>query len=66
LIALNYAGGVGAVLLFGVLPAAMVWSGRYFQKLEGKQIVPGGKFTLAIVIAISVIVMALQISQVVA
>lgn len=27
--ALNYAGGLGAVSLFGILPALMVWRGRY-------------------------------------
>lgn len=63
LIALNYAGGIGAVLLFGVLPAAMVWVGRYRLHLVGKRIVPGGRFTLALVIAISVVVMGLQITQ---
>jgi tyrosine-specific transport protein len=60
---LNYAGGIGAVLLFGVLPAAMVWAGRYKQGLGSKEIVPGGKLTLILVIAISLTVMALQLFQ---
>lgn len=63
LIALNYAGGIGAVLLFGVLPAAMVWKGRYTQNLQGKRIVPGGKITLAAVILFSLAVMGLQLFQ---
>lgn len=46
LMALNYAGAYGAVVLFGILPAAMVWSGRYIKKLEGVRQVPGGKWTL--------------------
>ncbi len=31
LTALNYAGAFGAVVLFGLLPALMVWSGRYYK-----------------------------------
>lgn len=61
LIALNYAGGVGAVLLFGVLPALMVWKGRYQLGYDAPQIVPGGKYTLAAIIVISITVMTLQI-----
>lgn len=63
LIALNYAGGIGAVLLFGVLPAAMVWMGRYRQNLGNNPIVPGGKITLVVIMTISLVVMGLQFSQ---
>lgn len=60
LMALNYAGGFGAVILFGILPALMVWKGRdhhpHFPRL-----VPGGKWTLAAVILFSVWVMTLQL-----
>ena len=63
LMALNYAGGVGAVLLFGVLPAAMVWKGRYQQEMKGQHLVPGGKVTLIAIMTISIIVMSIQIAQ---
>jgi len=63
LTALGYAGGIGAVLLFGVLPASMVWVGRYRLNLPGKQIVPGGRLTLTAVIAIALFIMGLQISE---
>jgi tyrosine-specific transport protein len=61
LIALNTAGGFGAVILFGILPALMVWKGRYQQKLGHVQIVPGGKLVLLAVMAFSVWVVVLQL-----
>lgn len=61
--ALAYAGGVGTVVLFGLLPASMAWQGRYRQKLGGVQLLPGGKFALVLVIAFSLIVMAIQLTM---
>lgn len=63
LVALNYAGGFGAVILFGLLPAAMVWSGRYKKKLNREQMVPGGRFTLVLVILGSFVIIGLQLLQ---
>lgn len=63
LLALSYAGSFGAVSLFGILPAAMVWAGRYRQNMQGEQLVPGGKPVLAAVIAISLLIMLLQLVQ---
>ncbi len=59
LIALNYAGGFGAVILFGILPALMVWQGRYNQKFDFPHLMPGGRPVLLIVIgfAIGVIIL---------
>lgn len=62
LVALNYAGAFGVVTLFGILPAAMVWSGRYFLGLGVKPLLPGGKFSLLLVILFAVAVMVLQIA----
>lgn len=63
LVALNYAGAFGAVILFGLLPALMVWKGRYYlHKLEQK-IVPGGRFTLILVIIFSLTVTLLQLAH---
>lgn len=64
LMALNYAGGIGTVILFGILPALMVWSGRYVQKIKGARLVPGGKITLLLVIVFSVAIMLLQLAEV--
>lgn len=61
LTALNIAGGFGAVILFGILPALMVWKGRYTQQLGLPQLVPGGKPLLIVIIGFAVWVMALQL-----
>lgn len=60
LIALNTAGGFGAVILFGIFPALMVWKGRYQQKLGQTQIVPGGKLVLLAIMVFSLGVVMLQ------
>lgn len=60
LIALNTAGGFGAVILFGILPALMVWKGRYSQNLDKPQLVPGGKPLLGLIIIFSVWIIILQ------
>ena len=43
LTALDYAGGFGAALLFGVLPPLMLWSARYGDKRTSERCFPGGK-----------------------
>ena len=57
LIALNYAGGFGAVVLFGILPALMVWRGRYYMHSSIDPMVPGGKPILILIILFAVWVM---------
>lgn len=59
--AVNYAGGFGAVILFGVLPALMAWVGRYRMKLWEKHILPGGKLTLVLVTLFGVGVFVIQL-----
>lgn len=63
LLALNYAGAYGAILLFGIIPALMVWSGRYNKKIDGKRLIPGGKVTLSALILFAIAVMALQLRE---
>lgn len=60
LTALNTAGGFGAVILFGIIPALMVWKGRYSQKLDKQQLLPGGKPLLVFIIAFSAWIIFLQ------
>ncbi|MBA3237136.1 MAG: tyrosine transporter [Parachlamydiaceae bacterium] len=62
LTALSYAGAFGAVVLFGILPAAMVWSGRYIKGLKGVPQLPGGKASLLFVILFAISVIVLQIT----
>lgn len=61
LTALEYAGAFGVVVLLGFLPAAMVWSGRYWRRLPSTYTAPGGKPALLLVMAISVIIIGLEI-----
>lgn len=63
LIALNYAGGFGAVILFGILPVLMAWVGRYHIQPAITPILPGGKFSLALIMAISIGIIGLQVAQ---
>lgn len=58
--ALNYAGTYGAVILFGILPALMAWSGRYWQHSPHRQLVPGGKITLVSIILFAMGIISLQ------
>lgn len=41
--ALDVAGGFGSALLLGLMPILMVWSGRYYNKLGEKRMLPGGR-----------------------
>lgn len=61
--ALEYAGAFGVVTLLGLLPALMVWSGRYRKHLDkGAPFkTPGGKLALTLIIITSVLVIALEI-----
>lgn len=43
LLAFRYAGSLGAAVIFGVMPAWMVWRGRYELGYEGVRLLPGGK-----------------------
>jgi len=63
LIALNYAGAYGAVILFGVMPAMMVWRGRYRLNPHGERCVPGGKGVLAVIIILALSVVAMELVQ---
>lgn len=61
--ALEYAGAYGVVLLLGLLPALMVWSGRYKKNLKGPYQAPGGKLALVFTIAFSVLVIIVEIGN---
>lgn len=63
LVALTYAGGFGAVVLFGILPALMVWRGREGIGQGQARLVPGGRVTLAIIVTISVMIVGLKLAE---
>lgn len=61
--ALNFAGGICAVLLFGILPVCMVWIGRYCKQIQSSYQVPGGKPLLLGILFFSLLIMFVQISN---
>lgn len=62
--ALEYAGAFGVVTLLGLFPALMVWWGRYRKGLDkdASYKTPGGKIALAVVMAISIGVIMMEIA----
>jgi tyrosine-specific transport protein len=60
--ALNFAGGICAVILFGLLPVAMIWIGRYRKATPGTYQVPGGKPALVLIFAFALFILFIQIS----
>lgn len=60
--ALHIAGGTAAVILFGVLPALIVWVGRYRQQRARNDVIPGGKLTLSLLIVIALGILTLEIA----
>lgn len=63
LTALEISGAYGVVFLLGLMPAIMVWRGRYTQKRFHGYTAPGGKFTLIAAIAFSIFVIGLEIAK---
>ena len=64
--ALEYAGAFGVMILLVVLPALMVWSGRYRQgRAVGAYRAPGGKGALAGAIILAAGVVALEVAHMV-
>lgn len=62
--ALNMAGGFSAVLLFGVMPALMVWILRYRQRIPHPVIVPWGRFLLVLVLIAAFAIFFLELAKV--
>jgi tyrosine-specific transport protein len=59
--ALNFAGGICAVILFGLLPVGMVWMGRYRRQTATGYTVPGGKLALGLVVLFSLLILSVQL-----
>lgn len=55
--ALDFAGAFGVMLLLGLLPILMVWTGRYRQNRRGVFVTPGGKgaLMLALIFALGIL-----------
>lgn len=59
--ALNFAGGICAVILFGILPVVMAWKGRYRKAYTGSYKFFGGKGVLIGILAFSLMVLSFQL-----
>lgn len=60
--ALNFAGGICAVFLFGIIPVAMIWIGRYKKNIPSSYRVDGGKPLLVTLLVFALFVMFIQLS----
>lgn len=60
--ALNFAGGICAVVIFGVFPVLMVWRGRYFLDQEYDYRVRGGKPLLGVLFFIAIFIVFYQLT----
>jgi len=58
---LECAGGIACMIIFGILPTLMVWRGREKMKSTHRPIVPGGKITLSLVIAFSIMILGYEL-----
>lgn len=59
--ALNFAGGICAMILFGVLPVLMSWVGRYRRSLVSTYRVEGGKVSLIAALLFSLFVIGCEL-----
>lgn len=59
--ALEYAGAFGVMVLLGLLPALMVWSGRYRLHFYSVYKVPGGRLALIATAVVSLSVIVIEI-----
>ena len=62
--ALNFAGGICAVILFGILPAGMAWMGRYVRKERTAYHVSGGKISLILAAIFSLFLIFCELSHI--
>lgn len=61
LTALEHAGAFGVVLLLGLMPTMMVWSGRYIKGHESSYRAPGGKPALIAAMLLSLFIITIEI-----
>ena len=59
--ALELAGGIAAILLFGILPPIMVWRGRYHLKWPSFPFLPGGRFSLSLLFGSSCAILLFEL-----
>ena len=63
IIALETTGGFGDTVLNGLIPALMVWSGRYVQRCKGHFRVWGGRSLLLAIVLFALFVLGVEIAE---
>lgn len=63
--ALNFAGGICAIILFGIFPILMAWKGRYVKNESTSYTVKGGKFALVGALIFSFIILINEIIRII-
>lgn len=61
--ALNIAGGFSAVVLFGIMPAVMIWILRYRREGTMVKVIPTGRLALCLVLLFAAAVFLLETAQ---
>lgn len=61
--ALSFAGGICAMILFGILPISMAWVGRYIRKHSSHYHVSGGKPALLFALLFSIFVIGCEVAR---
>lgn len=59
--ALDSSGGIGDAILNGIMPALMLWIGRYTMQLKSEYRLPGGKPLIILVICYALFVFTIEI-----
>lgn len=62
--ALNFAGGICAVILFGIMPILMSWIGRYKKQVQAPYVVGGGKLPLFFALAFALLILTREITRI--
>lgn len=62
--ALGFAGGICAMVLFGVLPALMAWVGRYHKHLDSPYRARGGKPALILAFGFSLLIIGCELARI--
>lgn len=65
IVALGYAGGISCAVLFGLFPPLMAWVGRYKKHVgeKGKELLPGGKAFLSLLILFVILELIIEIAD---
>ena len=62
--ALSFAGGICAMILFGILPVSMIWMGRYRKKITSNYHVKGGKPSLILALCFAFFVIGCELFRI--